>query len=238
MNANTIIRRVFAAGVLLLPLALSAQQTSAPPRANVDYTVIATPQPVYAPVKDKIEVAEVFSYACGACASANPVINSWHKTKAADVNFVYVHSVVQGGPWERFARGFFAAEAKKIQTRSHDAVFQAVFVDQSLATTASLEDIAKFYSKFGVTSAQMLAIMNSPSINAKLNRSKQFSLRTGASSTPTIIVAGKYKVNATREGGFAGMMRTVDFLVAKERAALAARAQTKPSAAATPATKK
>ena len=203
-------------------------QTTAP-RINVDYTMLAAPQPVYAPMKGKIEVAEVFSYACGACASANPAVNAWHKTKAADVNFVYVHSVAQGGAWERFARGFFAAEAKKIRVRSHDAVFQAVFVDQSLSHNASLEDIARFYSKFGVTSAQMLAIMNSPSINAKLNRSKKFSIRTGANSTPTFIVAGKYKVNATRDGGYAGMMRTIDFLVAKERAAIAARAPTKPA---------
>ncbi len=224
---NVILRRVFAAGLLLLPMTLVAQPAA--PRINVDYTVLATPQPVYAPVKGKIEVVEVFSYACGACASANPTINAWHKTKAADVNFVYVHSVIQGGPWERFARGFYAAEAKKIQARSHDAIFQAVFVDQSLSHSASLEDLAKFYSKYGVTSAQMLAIMNSPSISAKLNRSKQFSLRTGANSTPTIIVAGKYKVNSTREGGFGGMMRTVDFLVAKERAAMAARAAAKPA---------
>ncbi|MGH8051039.1 MAG: thiol:disulfide interchange protein DsbA/DsbL [Arenimonas sp.] len=224
---STILRRVFAACMLLLPITLVAQTTS--PRVNVDYTIIATPQPVYAPIKGKIEVAEVFSYACGACASANPTVGAWHKTKAADINFVYIHSVVQGGPWERFARGFYAAEAKKIQPRSHDAVFQAVFVDETLSHSASLEDIAKFYSKFGISSAQMLAIMNSPSINAKLNRSKQFSLRTGANTTPTIIVAGKYKVNATREGGFPGMMRTVDFLVAKERAALAARAPGKPA---------
>lgn len=234
---NVILRQIFTASLMMMPVALVAQ--TAAPRLNVDYTVLATPQPVYAPVKGKIEVAEVFSYACGACASANPVINAWHKSKPADVNFVYIHSVVQGGPWERFARGFFAAEAKKIQAKSHDAIFQAVFVDQKLSHTASMEDIAKFYTKYGVTSAQMLAIMKSPSITAKLNRSKQFTLRTGASSTPTIIVAGKYKVNATREGGFAGMMQTVDFLVAKERAAIAARAPAKPAAVPlTPAVKK
>lgn len=234
---NVILRQIFTASLMMMPMALVAQ--TAAPRLNVDYTALATPQPVYAPVKGKIEVAEVFSYACGACASANPAINAWHKNKAADVNFVYVHSVVQGGPWERFARGFFAAEAKKIQAKSHDAVFQAVFVDQKLSPTSTLEDIAKFYTKFGVTQAQMLAIMNSPSVTAKLNRSKQFTLRTGASSTPTIIVAGKYKVNATREGGFGGMMRTVDFLVAKERAMIAARAPAKPATAPlTPAAKK
>jgi protein dithiol oxidoreductase (disulfide-forming) len=233
-------RILFAASLSLLPLASSAQ-TTATPRVNVDYTLLTTPQPAYMPIKGKIEVAEVFSYACGACASANPAISAWQKTKAADVNFVYVHSVVQGGAWERFARGYYASEAKKILPRTHDAVFQAVFSDRSLSHDASVEDIAKFYAKFGVDAKQFLAIMQSPGINAKLNRSKQFSLRTTANSTPTIIVAGKYKVNATRTGGWDGMMRTVDFLVAKERAALAARAPAKPltpASAPAPAVKK
>lgn len=232
---NVMLRRIFSASLLLLPMALAAQ-TSAP-RLNVDYTVLATPQPVYAPVKGKIEVAEVFSYACPHCADASPAIGAWAKKVPSDVNFVYVHAI--GNPsWERFARGFYAAEAKKIQARSHDAVFQAVFVDQSLSHSASLEEIARFYGKYGVTSSQMLAIMNSPSINAKLNRSKQFTLRTGAMSTPTIIVSGKYKVNITREGGFSGMLKTVDFLIAKERAAIAARTIAKPVATTAPAVKK
>jgi protein dithiol oxidoreductase (disulfide-forming) len=234
---NVILRRIFTASLLLLPMSLLAQ-TSAP-RINVDYFVLATPQPVYQPIKGKIEVAEVFSYACTHCADASSDITVWSKTKAADINFVYVHAVGTSS-WERFARGFYAAEAKNIQARSHDAVFQAVFVQQSLPVDASLEAIAKFYSKYGVSSAQMLAIMNSPSINAKLNRAKQFSIRTGANSTPTIIVAGKYKVMATREGAKV-MMRTVDFLVARERAAIAARAVVKPAAKpalATPPAKK
>jgi protein dithiol oxidoreductase (disulfide-forming) len=216
---NVFLRRIFAVSMLLLPTSLLAQSPA--PRVNVDYFVLATPQPVYQPVKGKIEVAEVFSYACPHCGDVSSDITAWSKTKAADINFVYVHAM--GSPsWERFARGFYAAEAKNIQTKSHDAVFQAVFVQQSLPHDASLEAIAKFYSKYGVSTAQMLAIMNSPSINAKLNRSKQFSIRTGANSTPTMIVAGKYKVMATREGAKV-MMRTVDFLVAKERAAIAAR---------------
>lgn len=225
---NVILRRAFAIGLLSLPMSLLAQVSA--PRINVDYNVLATPQPVYSLVKGKIEVAEVFSYACPHCSDANPKISAWSKTLPPDVNFVYVHAV--GNPsWEKFARGFYAAEAKKIQARSHDAVFQAVFVDQSLSHNASLEDIAKFYGKYGVAPSQMLAIMNSPSINAKLNRSKQFTLRTNAMSTPTIIVAGKYKANVTRDGGFPGLLRTVDFLVAKERAAIAARAPAKPAAA-------
>jgi len=232
---NVILRRVFAASLLLLPMSLLAQ-TPAPapaPRLNVDYTLLATPQPVYSPVKGKIEVAEVFSYACPHCADVSADIAAWSKTKSPDINFVYVHAVGMES-WERFARGFYAAEIKNIQARSHEDIFKAVFVQQTLSHNASLEEIAKFYSRYGVPAPQMLAIMQSPSVNTRLNRSKQFSIRTTANSTPTIIVAGKYKVMATREGGKA-MTRTVDFLVAKERAAIAART---PAAPATPPVKK
>ena len=56
---KVILRRIFTAGLVLFPIAVFAQ-TSAP-RVNVDYTILATPQPVYAPTKGKIEVAEGWS---------------------------------------------------------------------------------------------------------------------------------------------------------------------------------
>jgi thiol:disulfide interchange protein DsbA len=72
--------------------------------------------------------------------------------------------------------------------------------------------------------------MKSFGVTAKLNRGKQFALRTGVNSTPTIIVNGKYRVNVTQDRGFDGMLSAVDHLVARERAAMAAPA---PAAAAT-----
>ncbi len=231
---KVILRSFVALGMLLLPMALLAQ-TQAPPRINVDYFVLATPQPVYEPVKGKIEVAEVFSYACPHCSDAAPNISAWQKTNATDVNFVLIHATGSTN-WERFARGFYAAQVKQIQSRSHEAMFRAVFVERSIPADAPLEAIAKFYSRYGFSSAQMLAIMNSPSINAKLNRAKQFTIRTGANTTPVIIVAGKYRVSPTREGGFPGMLKTVDFLLAKERSAIAARSPAKPVVKAAPAT--
>jgi len=231
---KVILRGIVALGMLLLPMSLLAQ-AQAQPRINVDYFVLSTPQPVYEPIKGKIEVAEVFSYACPHCSDAAPNISAWQKTNASDVNFVLIHATGSTN-WERFARGFYAAQAKQILSRSHEAMFRSVFVDHSIPADAPLETIAKFYSKYGLTSTQMLAIMNSPSINARLNRAKQFTIRTGANTTPSIIVAGKYRVSPTREGGFPGMLKTVDFLLAKERAAIAARPAAKPLTTPAPAT--
>jgi protein dithiol oxidoreductase (disulfide-forming) len=209
--------------LFLLPtLAFSQPAPANTPRPGIDYVVMATPQPTYSVVPGKIEVAEVFSYACPHCSTLQPATSAWKKTLPADVNFVYVHSIGQGS-WERFARGFYAADIKKLQARTHDAVFNAVFTQQTLSHNASLEEIAKFFSQYGVEQKTFLAIMNSPSVTAKINKSKQFTIRTGASSTPTFIVAGKYRLQVSQDRGPKGLFATIDYLVAKERASLASR---------------
>ena len=56
-----------------------------------------------------------------------------------------------------------------------------------------------------------------------------------AHSHSTIIVAGTYRVSATSDRGFDGMLQTIDYLVARERASASARPATAPAAAPKPA---
>ena len=197
------------------------------PKEGVDYNLLPTPEPTFAP--GKIEVAEVFSYRCIHCAEFQPKVNVYKKTLPADVRWEYVPGVF-GGSWDNFARAFFAAQLLGVQPKTHDAVFKGVFVDQ-VAGSGSLEDIAKMYGTFGVDSAKMLATMNSFGVTAKLNRAHQFAVRAGVDSTPTLVINGKYRVNVTPEHGFDGMLQTATFVIAQERAALA---KGKPAAAAPP----
>lgn len=214
------LRRVIVALSLLLPVMATAQPMApGMPRAGIDYEVMQTPQPTFSPVKGKIEVVEVFSYACSHCAHFQPLVSAWKKKLPSDVNFIYVPSVGQGS-WERFARGFYAAEIKKIQVRSHESLFKAIFTEQRLTPNASVDEIADFYAGYGVDKKSFIEAMTSKAVAERADKSKQFTLRTGASSTPTVIVAGKYKINATQDRGFEGMIKTIDFIIAKERAAL------------------
>lgn len=201
------------------------------PRVGVDYEVLATPQPTYA--SGKIEVAEVFSYRCIHCAEFQPSVNAWKKTMPADVRWEYVPGAF-GGSWDDFARAYFAAEILGVQARTHDAVFKGVFVDQ-LIKSGSAEEIAGMYGKWGVDSAKFLSTMQSFGVTAKLNRARQFALRTGVNATPTIIVNGKYRVNVTKDRGWDGMLSAVNYLVAMERAEARAKpAPAKPAAARKP----
>jgi thiol:disulfide interchange protein DsbA len=202
------------------PAARPAAPAPAPsgfvPRPGTDFEVISPAQPTRG--TGKIEVAEVFSYRCIHCAEFQPKVNAWKaKSLPADARWEYVPAVF-GGTWDTFARAFFAAQLMGIQPKTHDKVFNGVFVDQS-AGNGSLEDIAKMYSAWGVDQAKFLAAMNSFGVTAKLNRAKQFAMRTGITATPTIIVNGKYRVGVTPDRGFDGMLATTSYLIAQERAA-------------------
>lgn len=207
---------------LLVPLLFLSSfsacvQAGAPvsdPRAGVDYEIMPIPQPAYG--HGKIEVAEVFSYRCIHCAEFQPLVNAWKNTMPADVRWEYVPAVF-GGSWDEFARAYFAAEILGVQKRTHDAVFKGVFVDQLIKTGTS-DEIADLYAKFGVDRVKFVSTARSFGVTTKLNRARQFALRTGVTGTPTIIVNGKYRVNVTKDRGFPGMLATTTFLIAKERA--------------------
>ena len=215
------------------PAARPAAASAFVPRAGVDYEVMAVAQPTYA--LGKIEVAEVFSYQCIHCAEFQPQVNAWKKTFPADARWEYVPAVF-GGTWDNFARAFFAAQVLGVQPRTHDLVFKAVFIDKAVKT-GTPEEIADMYAKFGVDRAKFLATMKSFGVTAKLNRAKQFALRTGITATPTIIVNGKYRVNVTTDGGFPRLLSTVSYLIGQERAAAAKATPAPPKAAPAPVKK-
>jgi thiol:disulfide interchange protein DsbA len=188
------------------------------PRLGIDYEILPAAQPTYA--VGKTEVAEVFSYACIHCAQFQPVVDVWLKKLPKDVRYEYVPAAFNQ-VWENFARAYFAAKVLGIQERTHDAVFQAFHVEHSIKSPA-LEDIADWYATQGVDRTKFLDTMNSFGVTAMVSRAKQFALRTGIEGTPTIIVAGKYRVNVNADRGFDGMLATVDYLLAREHALSAA----------------
>jgi thiol:disulfide interchange protein DsbA len=190
------------------------------PREGIDYTVLASPQPTYG--QGGIEVAEVFAYTCIHCANLQPLLNSWKAQQPSDVRFTYVPGAF-GGIADNFARGYFAAEATGLLDKTHDNLFKAVLIERKFQT-ASIEEIADWYASQGADRDAFLSTMQSFAVNAKLNRARQFAMRTGVESTPTMIVNGKYSAIANGERGAEGLLQTVDWLVARERAAAAAAA--------------
>lgn len=200
------------------PVPAQARLVGPEPVAGTDYLVIEGGQPIQ-PATGKIEVAEVFSYVCPACARFQPLVGSWKAGLPSDVNFLYVPAMF-GGYWDDYARGFYAAEALGVQEKTHNALYAAIHLEQTLNGERSPndkpQDIANFYAKHGVDATTFLNTMGSFAVVAKANRAKQFIQRSKITGTPSLIVAGKYLVKGK---SYEDMLRIADHLIARERAA-------------------
>lgn len=187
------------------------------PVEGTDYVVIANGKP-FQPATGKIEVAEVFGFVCPACAAFQPLIGPWKAGLPSDVSFVYVPAMF-GGTWDNYAKAFYAAQALGLEDKTHEALYKAIHVDQSLKGERgrdTVEEIAAFYAKHGADQKQFLAAMSSFSVTGQTNKAKKFAQDSQIQGTPSVIVNGKYLVKGK---SFPDMLRIADHLIARERAA-------------------
>ena len=224
-----------------MPAAAStaAQKTSAPAAPFVDdgkwvegknYFTIEPAQPTGIP--DKIVVTEAFSYACPAC-------NQFHTTadqlaQSLPSNAVMTYLPVSFRPDENFPlfqRAYFAAKALGVADKTYDAMFDAIWKSGELAsddlTTGrpkpqsawpTIDDVAKFYAKYGIDPKQFVAVANSFSINTQMKRADDMVKAYGVEGTPTIIVNGKYRFSPGDAGGYSQSIELTKWLIAKEAA--------------------
>lgn len=184
---------------------------------GTDYVVIQGGQP-FDPLDGKIEVVEVFGYVCPACNAFQSSVRAWKAKLPADVRVTYVPAMF-GPDWTPYAHAFYAAESLGLVDKTHDAVYDAIHAKNSLpgeGDKPTAAPIAAFYSQYGVSAEQFTNAMNSFAINGKLNKAKQFAVRSQISGTPSLIVNGKYLVKGRN---WDDMLRIADHLIAQERAA-------------------
>lgn len=204
--------------LLILPLTACAQAPAGPPKAGVDYEVLAQGQRWQRAPDGRIEVAEVFAYWCPHCAHFQPMVDAWKRTKPADVDFVYVPAGFD--PDDSYAKAFFAADSVKAVPKLHQALFDAIHEDGTLPrSNASVGEVGTWFGQHGLNAAKMTALMQSKDVAARIARSKAFMIANQVSGTPTLVVNGKYVVRTPR---LEDRMRVVDALIAMERAAAAA----------------
>jgi protein dithiol oxidoreductase (disulfide-forming) len=177
---------------------------------------------------DKIEVTEVFSYGCPACNFAYPHIDKLKKDLPANAVMNYVPAAFNPAEdWPMLQRAYLTAKALGIAEKSHDAAFDAVWKSGELETMdkatnrpkqplPSIDDAAKFYSKFGVKAEDFLATANSFTINTRMKQADAYVKATGVEQTPTIVVNGKYRLTVNSAGDYDKAEQLVLFLIRKE----------------------
>ena len=180
------------------------------PVLGTDYFIIDTPE---AESGKTISVVEVFNYRCPHCAHFQPTVDAWLQKLPTDVTFSYLPAAF-GGPWDDFVLAYYAADVMGVRARSHSEIFKAIHEDHSYTH----DEIGAVYAKYGVDPKVFVSTMESFAIKAKLSQARAQIQTWGVDSIPTIVVAGKYRVIGTPAGGEEGLLRSVDWLIAKERA--------------------
>ncbi|MGA9343058.1 MAG: thiol:disulfide interchange protein DsbA/DsbL [Rhodanobacteraceae bacterium] len=197
-------------------------------QAGKDYFVIEPPQPTA--TGDKVEVVEVFSYACPACNAFRATADKIKASLPANAEMRYLPAAFRPDEdWPVFQRTFFTAQALGLTEQTHKALFDAVWTNGSLKTTdpvthqlvkpqPSIEDIANFFTSYGVKPADFVATANSFAVNTKMKQADAQIKAYGVDSTPTLIINGKYRVTGRSLGSWDKVVSLVDYLVAKESA--------------------
>lgn len=201
------------------PLAAIAEPVAAAGAAveGRDYLLIAGGKPMQ-PVSGKIEVVEFFNYVCPACDTFNPTLQQWKAKLPADVRLVYVPADFRPD-FVPYARAYYAAESFGLVEKSHEAVYKGIHVDHSLPGEGDAPDytrIAEFYAQYGIGAELFEGAMRSFAVDTKLRQGRDFMMRSQVSSTPSLVIDGKYLVKGAT---WDDMLRITDDLIARQRRA-------------------
>ena len=181
--------------------------------AGKNYFLIEPAQPTAS--GDKVEVLEVFSYACVHCAHFQPYADEIKSKLPAYAQFAYMPAIFNE-QWEAYARAFFTAQSLNLLGKTHQAMFDAIHRDHR--HFRSFDEIAAFYAEQGADLEKFKQTAGSFEVESKLARSRDLVPKYGVDGTPSLIIDGKYRLTGASAGGYPQLVALVEVLVKKAHA--------------------
>lgn len=197
---------------LLVGLAVAFPVAAQDYQEGTHYTRLA--EPVSTPRADKIEVAEIFSYACGHCFNFEARIEPWKADLPEDVTFVRWH-VKWDRMTENLARALYTAQALNVMDTVHPALFQAIHLERK--RVQNQKQIAEIFVKHGVDQETFDKTFTSFGIGSQVNQGDAKIKGAQIRGTPSLLVDGRYVIEARQNIDHEAMLKIADFLVAKAR---------------------
>lgn len=181
---------------------------------GVQYQRLSPTQPTSSG-PDQVEVAEFFMYSCIHCYNFEPFVQQWLAEKPDYVNFVRVPTV-WNATVRLHAQAFYAAQALGKGEEMHAPFFREMHVANNYLQTK--DAMADFFGRFGVSADEFDGAFESFAVHTKLQRADELARRYRVDATPTIVVNGKYRTNATMAGGYDKLLELINALAAAEHA--------------------
>jgi thiol:disulfide interchange protein DsbA len=98
---------------------------------------------------------------------------------------------------------------------AHAALMEAIWKDK--AVMRSMEDLAEFYSQFGVDPKTFMATSKSFAVDARMRKEQRLIQNYGIRATPSVVLNGKYRIAGNEAvPSFDVMLNVLDYLIAAE----------------------
>src|SRR5512138_364198 len=212
MKSLSWFRQTLAAGVLLL--AANAAFGAMQPEQGVHYKLLQPAQPTNV-APGKVEVVEVFWYACGHCYLLEPKLEAWdRKGRPANAELVRLPAT-WNNMLKTHARLYYTMELLGRKDLNPE-IWREINVKRNrLDTPAAIEE---FFTSRGVSKADFQKAFAGFAVDSKIMKAEDLNRRYRITSTPTVIVAGKYVTDAGMAGGEDKLFEVINALVARESA--------------------
>jgi thiol:disulfide interchange protein DsbA len=212
---NTSIARFARPLIAALTLLAGPFAFAADPVEGVNYKLLKPAVPTNV-APGKVEVVEVFWYACGHCYALEPKIEAWErKGKPANVQVVRMPAV-----WNELlkthARLFYTIEVLGRPELNAEA-FREINVRGNRLDTP--EKIEAFFTSRGVSKADFQKTFSGFAVESKLARAADLNKRYRIASTPTVVINGKYVTDVGMAGGEDKLFELISTLAAREKPA-------------------
>ena len=202
------------------PLPAAGQLPAGKWVAGTNYKALMPAQPTDVP-PGKVEVLEVFWYACPHCYALEPFLTAWLKHKAPYIEFRRV-PVTWQPVHQSHARLFYALEALGKESALHTDIFSEMhdrknylFAQGDDAETISAQ--TNFVKAHGINAADFTAAYNSFTVQTNLSKADDLVHRYHIDGVPAIIINGKYMSDVNMAGSPANLVSLIDDFAASEK---------------------
>ena len=218
MSTKTLIRTPLLAGLVALLACLTPFFAQAEEwQEGKHYAQL--PVPVDTQTPEQIEIVEMFSYACVHCYNFDPLLDEWVAGQPDDVAFRRIPAIFDE-TWGLLAQVFYTAQVLGVSEEMHMPIFRAIHEPDEALDLRRQEFLEQLFRDIGqVDPVDFKNAFGSFSVRSRVQQADAHGRAYRISGVPSLIVNGKYRVDGTMAGGNANMLKIVEYLVARERAA-------------------
>ena len=203
--------------IFSLILLLASQAVLAAEQYQEGVHYIKIDQPPAQVANGEVQLAEIFSYGCSHCNTFEPYMQAWIKNKPDYVKISRVPVTFGRKAWELMARGYVTADVLGIADQSHAPMMNAVWKESK--QFRSVEDLADFYSQFGIEKADFISNYNSFAVDSIMRKDQRDVGQFGITGTPTLVVDRRYRIQGNEQvPSFDDMLAVANFLIEKQHA--------------------